>query len=136
MNLWIVCFTNCGDVWWRWFTKPGFRHAFAMTYDVHFNHWLVFEWHRYGALMYPITSATAETILNTLEARGGEAWTIKQREQKPSFPIGVLPLHCVSAMKHILGIRSWAITPWQLRSELSRRGARRIVSSHDGNTTT
>jgi len=127
--MWMVCFTNCGRVWWRHLTKPGFRHVFAMTYCTDHDVWTVFEWSRAGIDIYPASSAAVEYILNAIERRGGEAWAIQHQGRGRRFPLGFVT--CVSAVKHLIGIRSWAVTPHQLRSELSRRGAKRIVSSHD-----
>ncbi len=126
MRMWIVCFCDCGPVWWRWFTRPGYRHAFAITKDMQFGVWIVYEWNRYGVDLWLADTDQVDAILNDVEARGGEAWWLTRRREVNAVVRG--PATCATAVKHLLGLKGWAFTPKQLRSALQRRGAKRIVA--------
>lgn len=126
MTMWMVCFSDCGPVWWRFITRRGFRHCFAITKDHRWGVWIVYEWSRHGVDLYLADTDQIEAILSGIYERGGEVWWMYRRTGTKRLVRG--PATCVTAVKHLLGLDSLAVTPWQLRCALRDRGAQRIVS--------
>lgn len=120
---WLVVFRDSerrGAGWWRIFTRPGYRHVFAIaeraggTVIVNaMSHRLDADW-----IALPIGSYAREL----LERHG--CWIVAYTTSIPPRPVHRPICTCVEIVKAVLGIRApWVLTPWQLYRWLRRRGA-------------
>jgi hypothetical protein len=114
--------------WWQIFTRHhrGFGHCSAFGYDPATRIWLYVDWTASGLAVYSFDDQTVETLLCAFAARGVilESDVGDARVNLPS-----LPLYCVSVVKHLIGYKGFAVTPWQLYRALKRRGAREMFTA-------
>lgn len=137
---WAICFVD--EVtpdnplrWWdRIWTRPGFRHVFAMTYDPVVRRWLLMDWRTGGLFIGYIGRKEAENVIAYTMMNGValEAWDNGAEEHNLlRIPI----FYCVTAISLLLGIVSWRVrTPYQLYCELKRRGCAEIFTGEEFTT--
>lgn len=96
-----------------WVLKPGFRHVFAAIRSD--NCWIVID----SAEGLPFFCATqVDDLAGFYRDQGFTVIGIERREAIRSLAV---PSNCVGLVKASVGIRSWAVTPWQLYKHLTRR---------------
>lgn len=119
---WFVAFIRSGTRrWWKCFTGNNFDHVFTFGYAR--GHWLLVDWCTFGLKVRLLLDDDIDFIIAGAMRNG----TILGMKKQPFYrPAPRLPLYCVSAVKHQLGLRSWSITPQQLFCELRRLGAREM----------
>lgn len=124
VRTWLVVFLDTDNPtrWWHRFMRPGYRHCLAFGFDGR-------SWIQVDCLfnLLDIRSYAEAEMSLVLEALAGYRARILVLERTVvSRPLLGLPVYCVSTVKHLLGLRCWALTPWQLYRALEKRGARRI----------
>jgi hypothetical protein len=109
---------------WGVFTwhRPGFGHCSAFGYCPEADVWIFADWTAEGLAIFALDDERVDAMLLGL-ADIAVILETKTAGERP-FPLG-WPLFCVSMTKHLIGLKSWAWTPWQLYRALLRRGARR-----------
>lgn len=125
---WMIGFGPCKDMarFWRLFTREGFQHCFAMRLDPHTNVWLFFEWSGWGTNVESMGYEEGLNLMAWLSDNGGTMLSVEAtREKYSAFP---KLTWCVPAIAHLLGIKTAAITPWQLFCALRQKGGRVIFS--------
>lgn len=121
---WLVVFVDQTGpwTWWRPFTRPGFRHVVALRYDTGTRSWIMLDWARNGMKIEAVPTEVASWVLDQ-GWRGGGVLRIHQDIGRPRHGPRIAIFYCVTAVSHLLGISSWAVTPKQLHRALLRRGA-------------
>lgn len=111
----------------HWFDKllhPGFKHVFAIGYVPDTKQWLIYD---------VALQRTRIATMSTAQVGGLIAWVTKNavaveytpRTSQPSL-LHRLGLWCVPAIKHLLGVRCVALTPYQLYWYLLRHGGKLV----------
>lgn len=125
---WIVIFADRppgNRRWWHWFTCKGFAHVCATTYDPLHGLWLFVDWNMYNLEPKVLGEAEAD-ILFSLMYEGATFLRYTSHRPKRATTRSVC-LYCVSMIKHLLGVKSFAVTPYQLFCALKKNGGEVIV---------
>jgi len=109
------------------FLKPGFRHALGLKYDPDKKIWMLMDWSKRGLKVTVHDSDEVDRIIAFVERHNGRFILCNQEKAIYRFPI--MPCWCVTAIRHLLGIRKPLFTPYQLYKELKRRGATPIFEN-------
>ena len=129
-DVWIVCFIHGyrgHRRWWHFWCRDGFGHCFAVRHDREAGCWLLFDWSLWKLTVATLNDAQTEGLLKVIESCG-HALMGQQEVRLRDWPRLRLPIHnCVTGLKHLLGIESTAITPWQLYCALEKRGWKRTL---------
>ena len=122
INQWIVGFFDVERprLWISPLLKPGFRHAIAFGYDTDKQLWLVVDWGKHGLKSRILSNEEVDQLIAFVERHKGCFLLV--RAQKARFRFPMMPCWCVTAIRHLLGIRTPLLTPWQLYCALRRRG--------------
>jgi hypothetical protein len=107
--------------WWNCFTWNNFNHCFAFGYVR--AGWIVVDWCSKGLRVKVMDGEDVDLLIAETCRRGKILAWVPQPFMRPAPR---LPICCVSAVKHQLGLRSWALTPHQLFCELRHLGAREM----------
>jgi hypothetical protein len=126
---WLVAFHHVDPAerhWWHVLTRKGFNHVFIMGFDTSSELWVLMDWHHRGLYVMGLDGERADQLIAHVLDRGGCWLNCEVHDARPLvFPFG-FPISCVGLAKHILGLRSWAVTPRQLYCALRRAGHRPI----------
>lgn len=124
-RLWLVFFSSPrGVAWWCRILRPGFRHVYAASWYADADRWVVFNPTRRGTVIELWSAADFPRRLDQFLAESSAVLRVAsrhEREHPPPMP------WCVGQVKALLGIRSAALTPWQLYHALRARGAEPVV---------
>lgn len=125
---WLVFFTEGPPGWWRWMTRPGFRHVCAMGFDAKRGVWIVVNPERAGLDVICIRDdEEADRYLDHLMRQAGphvlRVATKRERTVSPAV------VSCVGVVKALLGIRCRALAPYALYRHLLATGAEPVENS-------
>lgn len=111
--------------WHDFFTHKQFRHVFAMGFEPRLNCYVVYEPHTFGTTIevIPADDQTISQLIFTISQCGH--W-LKVKAQPGQFFFGQPWLSCVTAIKHLVGLRSCALRPKGLYRDLVRAGAQKV----------
>lgn len=128
-RLWIVCFgpgDDCGWIVRNVLTRP-WQHVVACAWYPEHERWVYFNPGRHGTAVQLYTDKDFgrrfELVLNNA-TRVVEIASAFERNYVPPF------FSCLGAIKALLGLRSWAPTPYLFYRELLRRGALELEVKH------
>lgn len=124
---WTIAFFEGGERrWWDIFTRKGFRHCFAFRYLEPMDAWAMVDWSNEGLFVDFLPKRFIDAAILGVNAAGGAFLEVDAvKPGRRIFPLQ--PMYCVSAMKELVGLRSWrVITPWQLYCALLKQGAQRM----------
>lgn len=128
-NPWYVAFYDTPDRrWWYCLTRRGYGHCAAFGFLPGANVWLVTEWNAGGLMVAAIDREALDDYI-ALVCRHGcvlEPPAGMKRRRVAYRPR--LGLYCITAVTELLGLSTWALTPWQLACALRRRGAREMFT--------
>lgn len=111
--------------WWDWFTRPGFRHVLAFGFVAQHRIWVFVDWTATGLSVFLARDGEVDALICYMR-RSGRILRMPAPARGKAPLQGLrwpAPFYCVTAVKHVAGIRSWAVTPWQLFGTLQRQGA-------------
>ena len=109
-----LVFTDDNQHWMGTILRRGYRHVLTISHEG--NGWVIYDWAG-GA---PQINAIAEEDIHPwLESFPNEYIEIEAEQRRPVGPL--MLNNCVGHAKLMLGIRSWAITPWQLCKQIKKR---------------
>lgn len=114
--------------WWHRFCREGYVHCWA-TRRLWSGCWLWLEWNHNGVTHSVVSPAAVSRMV----AAAHEVVVLRRPRVNPvegrGLPlVGVL--HCSLLTGHLLGLRGcW--TPWRLRREALRAGARAMPRRHE-----
>jgi hypothetical protein len=119
---WLVAFIDTANEtrWWHRFVRPGFRHCLAFGFDG--RCWLQVDCMLNLLDVRSFAEAEMTLVLEILASHHARILAV-HRARPVSRPVPRFPIYCVSTIKHLLGTRSRALTPWQLYRSLLRQGA-------------
>ena len=120
-RMWTICFAdNAGAAWWAKFLRPGFQHVRACCYFAAEDRWIYFNSTRRGTIIEIYTPKAFEPRFAQIIEDSSLILAIPSAYNLRHTAISA---YCVGAVKSLLGLNSWAITPYQLARALIRRGA-------------
>lgn len=109
------------------FLKPGFRHATAFGYDVDKGYWLSLDWGKRGLSVNILDNDECDRLIAFIERHHGRFLEIAP--QKSVYRCPILPCWCVTAIRHLLGIKRPYFTPYQLYCAVKRMGGKPIFEA-------
>lgn len=123
-RLWLVLFCEPRDpAWWARIFRPGFRHVYAVSWYADQERWVEFNPSRYGTVIRIWNNEQFPGVLaQMLEETTVVLRVASRRDRMHTAPFA----YCVAAMKALLGVRSWALTPHGLYRDLIARGAETV----------
>lgn len=96
--------------------RRGFRHVWVAVVDDSGSYWVAHDTRIEGHITHVLADATFDVAGYYREM----GLTVVETKRRPIRILGpVLANSCVGLTKHILGLRSSALTPWQLYRALS-----------------
>lgn len=98
--------------------KLGYRHVWCAVIDESAHAWVAHDL-RLEGYSSAVMSAPDYPLAEHLRDQGKEVIEITRSRRRPIGP--VIMNNCVGLTKAVCGIRSWAVTPWQLRQHLIRQ---------------
>lgn len=106
--------------WYHVFTQPGWRHCFCFgcTPD---GIWIVYDPLSARAQIGATDGETMERFVRAWKAQGTKF--LRFAGNRTHLFARLRPIYCVTCVKHVLGIRGFALTPRQLYRLLVRQGA-------------
>lgn len=108
--------------WHDIFTCPRFRHVFAMGYDPELHVYVVYEPSVYGTQIEVLAADERAVDILILHIAQTGCW-LKVDPRQGRFLLGLWRFYCVPAVKHLLGVRSCALSPKGLYRHLVKQGA-------------
>lgn len=133
---WYIGFTGDYDGqkrhWYDIFTRPGFRHVLALGYDPDLRAYVLYDPTHLGTTITIMTADDRAVDLLILHVKQTGAW-LKVEPGRAQFLFGQWRLYCVPAIKHLIGSRSCALTPYGLYRDLVRAGAVPAFESENKN---
>lgn len=109
-----LVFTDDNHHWLGKFLRRGYRHVLTISHEG--NGWVIYDWAGGAPQMNVIAG---EDIRDWLESFPNEHIEIEAKQRRPVGPL--MLNNCVGHAKLMLGIRCWAVTPWQLYKEMKKR---------------
>jgi hypothetical protein len=126
-KIWLIVFMprNQIDMWtlFTWHRK-NFDHCLALRYDPVAAVWLHVEWSSHGLYCEPITQTEVDLILARCVM---DNWPCLKYHTKVYYHMPIFGYYCVNVIKHLVGLKSWSVTPYQLYCALKKRGATEIL---------
>ena len=98
--------------------KQGYRHVWCAVLDERQHSWVGHDL-RLAGYFTTVLCEPDYPIQQFLRDQGSEVISITKRNLRPRGPI--LLNNCVGLTKAVCGIRSRAVTPWQLRQHLIKQ---------------
>jgi len=130
-HVWVVVFVpRESNDFWTLFTwhRPGFDHCFAIRYDKYCGQWLLNDWSSHGLYSEVLPKNDLDNIIRNC-VHGN--WSALKYKSQAYNSIPLLAFFCVTAVKHLVGIKTWAVTPYQLHCALKKDGAESIFDIKD-----
>lgn len=120
-RLWLVFFTEpTGAAWWARVLRPGFRHCYALSWYADQERWVEFNPSRTGTVIRLWREEEIAPRLARLLDEASVVLRVASRSNRLNAPLFAF---CTAEVKALLGVRSWAWTPFGLYRVLLRRGA-------------
>lgn len=118
---WLVMFAEPrSPAWWARVLRPGFRHCYAVAWYADQECWVEFNPTRVGTVIRLWKKEDFPARLTVMLAESTVVLRVIARADRGNAPAIAF---CVGQMKALLGIRSWALTPFGLYRDLRKRGA-------------
>jgi len=129
-NEWVIGFCDIERprMFYGALLKRGFGHVFAFRYDVDKGIWLYLNWSSRGLSVNALDHDEMDRIIDFVHRHRGRFLAI--RAKKVIYRLPVMPCWCVTATRHLLGIKKIYFTPYQLYCALLKSGARPMFDSN------
>lgn len=115
----VVVFTHEIEHWLGGLLRPGYRHVFCSIPSLHDDGTsIIVDLTVRGVIIAPAAGTSAQ-IAHHYRKQGLEAWLVPYTPAKRQL-LPAAANSCVGLTKQLVGIRSWALTPWQLRQHLAK----------------
>lgn len=118
----VVIFTDDNAHWLSGLLRPGCRHVFCTVPSPNEDATsVIVNATTQGIEVWPV-AGTSRELADHYRKNGLEAWLVPYTPEKRRL-IPTTMNNCVGLTKLTVGIRSWALTPWQLRRHLAKEHA-------------
>ena len=107
--------------WWHVFCREGFGHIISLRYSPRNDKWIKLDWNGYCLDAGIIEDVEVELIFGQLYVGGAHCIKFRPLWRENCTARSIL-IYCVSAVKHLLGVTSWAVTPYQFYCYLLANG--------------
>lgn len=115
----IVVFSPGNDHPMAWLLNNYHRHVWCAIRDDDRGYWISYNWH-HGL---PIVICEAEADFDLANYYRSEGMTVIEVERGNPILGPIMMNNCVGHVKLMMGIRSWALTPYQLFRHLTKEKA-------------
>ena len=105
------------------FLHRGFRHVFAFGYLPGHDLWIIYDVKFSHTVMGVIEAGDAARLIGWIRNSGRALEWKSRKTQTVRWRFG---FWCVPAIKHLLGLRCVALTPWQLYRWMLKNGAKEV----------
>lgn len=112
-----VIFTSDSHHWLASRLREGYQHVFCVVPSVNADNISVLVDLSTVGIDVRAISGTPEEAAATYRIYGYEALLVPYRPAERGRTTAVMN-NCVGLTKQVIGFRSWALTPWQLRQAL------------------
>ena len=120
-RLWLIFFVDDGTAgWWAPFLRRGYRHVCAASFYASEERWVYFNPARPGSVIELADREGFQARYEDLMRRSTAVLRFRSHHERRSMPATA---YCVGAVKSLLGVRCWAVTPYGLMRALLRRDA-------------
>jgi hypothetical protein len=120
-RLWLVFFGEAeGAPWWSRLCAPGYRHVAAAAWFADQERWVYFNPTRRGTVILLYREDEFGGRFTQLMNDSSCVLRVRSTLARGATPFG---WWCTGAIKALLGLRSRALSPRQLRDHLLRHGA-------------
>ena len=124
-RLWLVFFGEAeGGPWWSRFLAPGYRHVAACAWFAEQERWVYFNPTRRGTVILLYREDEFGRRFTQLMNESSCVLRVRSTMARGATPFG---WWCTGSIKALLGLRSRALLPRQLRDHLLRHGAEVVV---------
>jgi len=129
---WIVAFISKPErpAWFHWWTHKDFKHCMAFKYEPLYKVWISYNWGKNGI---DISILSKEQMLNAslyFKDNHNAKFLIVPVKELPNYYIMELAFtNCVTAVRHLVGIRKWMITPYKLYCALKSMGCKEYLEN-------
>jgi hypothetical protein len=125
-RLWLVFFGEAkDDPWWaRWFTPPGYRHVAACAWFDEQQRWVYFNPTRRGTVILLYREDEFGGRFQQLMDSSALVLRVRSSLTRQATPFG---WWCTGAIKALLGVRGFAVTPFGLARVLQDNGAEAVL---------
>lgn len=125
-RLWLVFFTEAeGAPWWSRFLAPGYRHVIACAWFAQQQRWVYYNPARTGTVILLYREDEFPARLTQLMTSSALVLRVVARQSRTATPFG---WWCTGAVKALLGVRGFAVTPFGLARWLQHRGAEAVLT--------
>lgn len=135
-RLWLVFFSDAkGAPWWTWFLPKGYSHVTACAWFADQERWVYFNPTRRGTVILLYREDEFGGRFTQLLNDSSCVLRVRSTLRRRTTPFG---WWCTGSIKALLGVRSRALSPFQLSRHLLRHGAEAVDmpagprSTHDG----
>lgn len=112
--------------WWHAWMKGPYDHCFAFGYVPH-KAWVLVDWSSQGLMVRLLEPKEIGALV--VEIYRANGLILGHAAVVDNIVMPRLPIYCVSMVKQLLGLRSFAVTPTQLAGELQAMGCRRMFGA-------
>lgn len=135
---WLIAFYDPPPDRWRWWhnltrRRPGFGHVLAMGYDTIRDTWLILDWTHEKLSLCQIPDGDFSTFIAGLTHpdSNGRVLRLPDDWQPTRLDPWIWPClsYCVTQVKHLIGLRDFSLTPYQLFCALRAKGATEIFTT-------
>ena len=127
---WVIAFTSRPEksAWFHWWTHKDFKHALAFKYEPNHHLWLSYNWGKNGVDIRILTPEQMTTACLYFKENHNAKFLIAEAKELPQYYIMELTFtNCVTAIRHLVGIRKLMITPYRLYCALKSMGCREYL---------
>lgn len=123
--IWYVVFgQDANPHWIDRFLRPGFKHVFAFGYLPGHKIWIIYDVKLSATILGVIEKEDAARLIGWIVTSGRALeWKPRATQNTVRWRAG---FWCVPAIKHLLGLRCVALTPWQLYRWMLKNGAKEV----------
>ena len=126
----MIAFTSSPEksAWFHWWTHKDFKHALAFKYEPDHHLWLSYNWGKNGVDIRILTPEEMTTACLYFKENHNAKFLIAEAKELPQYYIMELTFtNCVTAIRHLVGIRKLMITPYRLYCALKSMGCREYL---------
>lgn len=121
-RLWLVFFGTDPKhaTWWSRWLKPGFEHVSACAWYADQDRWVYYNPTRTGTVVLLYRDSEFGPRFTQMLNSAEVVLRVRGTHRRDTTPFG---WWCTGAIKALVGVKTWALSPYQLCGALIRNGA-------------